>query len=162
MNASKLSDWLQIVGLFGVIGSLIFVGLQMQQDRQVAILAAYQARTDLTVETTMAMAANHEMMAAYTKLQQGAEFTSLTGDELLMIVPQAAAQMYMTENIHFQYISGFLPEEHWRKSRAVLKHSLVMGPMRLIYENNPDQWRDSFSDLLEEIIAEIDAEGLMQ
>jgi hypothetical protein len=158
MNSSKINDWLQVVGLFGVIGSLLFVGLQMQQDRQVAILAAYQARTDLTVETTMAMAANHEMIAAFTKLQLGEEFASLTQAELLMIMPQAAAQLYMTENIHFQYISRFLPDDHWRKSRAVLKSGLRMGPMRRIYENSPDQWRDSFGELVEEIIAEIDAE----
>lgn len=161
MDSSKISDWLQIVGLFGVIGSLIFVGLQMQQDRQVAILAAYQARTDLTVETTMAMAANSEMRVALDKTRREG-FASLTPAEIPLAMFQAAAQMYMTENIHFQYISGFLPEEHWRKSRAVLKSSIRMGPMRLIYENNPEEWRDSFGDLVEEIIAEIDAEGLMQ
>ena len=33
MDSAKLNDWLQVVGLFGVIASLIFVGLQMKQDR---------------------------------------------------------------------------------------------------------------------------------
>ncbi len=37
MDSTKLNDWLQVVGLFGIIGSLIFVGLQMKQDRQIAL-----------------------------------------------------------------------------------------------------------------------------
>ena len=161
MDSSKINDWLQVVGLFGVIGSLLFVGLQMQQDRQVAILAAYQARTDLTVEMTMEMATNSEMRLALNKNRREG-FASLTPSEIPLVMFQASAQMYMTENIHFQYISGFLPEEHWRKSRAVLKSSIRMGPMRFVYENNPEEWRESFGELVEEIIEEIDAEALAQ
>ena len=37
MNTEKLRDWLQIGGLFGVIASLVFVGLQMKLDRQIAL-----------------------------------------------------------------------------------------------------------------------------
>ena len=36
MVSKELNDWLQVVGLFGVLGGLIFVGLQLRQDRQVA------------------------------------------------------------------------------------------------------------------------------
>jgi hypothetical protein len=37
MVSKELNDWLQVVGLFGVFGGLIFVGLQLRLDRQVAI-----------------------------------------------------------------------------------------------------------------------------
>lgn len=37
MISKELNDWLQVVGLFGVLGGLIFVGLQLQLDRQVAL-----------------------------------------------------------------------------------------------------------------------------
>ncbi len=36
MIPKELNDWLQVVGLFGVLGGLIFVGLQVRQERQVA------------------------------------------------------------------------------------------------------------------------------
>ena len=36
MDSKKLHDWLQNVGIFAVVGSLVFVGLQMRQDRQLA------------------------------------------------------------------------------------------------------------------------------
>ena len=36
MNSAKLHDWLQIVGLAAVVGSLIFVGLQVKQADDIA------------------------------------------------------------------------------------------------------------------------------
>ena len=47
MDSAKLNDWLQVIGLFGVIASLIFVGLQMKQDREIALAGTYQDRTCL-------------------------------------------------------------------------------------------------------------------
>ena len=37
MIPKELNDWLQVIGLFGVLGGLIFVGMQLQLDRRVAI-----------------------------------------------------------------------------------------------------------------------------
>ena len=36
MVSGKINDWLQIGGRFAVLGGLIFVGLQLNQDRQIA------------------------------------------------------------------------------------------------------------------------------
>ena len=50
MSSSKLNDWLQVIGLFGVIASLVFVGLQMMQDREIALSAIYQERASAVPE----------------------------------------------------------------------------------------------------------------
>ena len=36
MGSGKLNDWLQLVGLLGVLGGLMFVGMQLRQDREIA------------------------------------------------------------------------------------------------------------------------------
>jgi hypothetical protein len=36
MDSNKLNDWLQLVGLFGVIASLVFVGVQVRQTQVIA------------------------------------------------------------------------------------------------------------------------------
>jgi len=41
MDQRKIGDWLQIVGMFGVIASLLFVGLQMKQSHEIAKSATY-------------------------------------------------------------------------------------------------------------------------
>jgi len=48
MESAKLHDWLQIVGLAAVVGSLIFVGLQLKQADETALaemLESSSART---------------------------------------------------------------------------------------------------------------------
>lgn len=41
VDSQELNDWLEIVGLFGVIASLIFVGMELRQDRQHAAAQTY-------------------------------------------------------------------------------------------------------------------------
>jgi len=36
LDSAKLNDWMQVIGIFAVFASLIFVGLQMQLDRRLA------------------------------------------------------------------------------------------------------------------------------
>ena len=43
MVSKELNDWLQVIGLFGVLGGLVFVGLQLRLDRQVALAGATEA-----------------------------------------------------------------------------------------------------------------------
>ena len=38
LNSSRIREWLEIVGLMGVVGSLIFVGLEVRQSRQIAYM----------------------------------------------------------------------------------------------------------------------------
>ena len=35
MNSEKVNDWLQIVGMFGIMASLVFVGLQVRQTQAI-------------------------------------------------------------------------------------------------------------------------------
>jgi hypothetical protein len=37
MESVKLDDWMQIPGMFAIVASLIFVGLQMKQSQDIAI-----------------------------------------------------------------------------------------------------------------------------
>jgi len=37
VDATKLNDWMQIVGIFAVVGSLIFVGMEMRQAQEISM-----------------------------------------------------------------------------------------------------------------------------
>ena len=71
MDSAKLNEWMQVVGIFAVVASLIFVGLQMQQDREIALSVATQARTETTVQSIAANAANPFYMSAIDKIANG-------------------------------------------------------------------------------------------
>ena len=67
MNTGKLNDWLQVVGLFALVGSLIFVGLQMRQTQEIALSQAYQARTDQAIAIALAALENDTTLSFWTK-----------------------------------------------------------------------------------------------
>ncbi len=49
MDSAKLNDWLQVVGIFALVASLIFVGMQMRQDRTLASVEAMSSRVEASV-----------------------------------------------------------------------------------------------------------------
>ena len=44
MRKIPIENLIQLLGMVGVIGSLVFVGLEMQQTQRIAIAAAQEAR----------------------------------------------------------------------------------------------------------------------
>ena len=44
MDSAKLNDWMQVIGFFALVASLIFVGLQIRQDQEIAIVEAMSHR----------------------------------------------------------------------------------------------------------------------
>ena len=147
MDQKKLSDWLQIVGLFGVIASLLFVGLQMKQSHEIALSATYQARAQLAVDQNLASSGNPEFTSATAKLYSG-EIDTITPEELVALEYSFAAAVSSWENQHYQFESGFLPEEHWHKSLEDMR-CMYSSP---VYQGLLDGWgyRPSFQKILDE------------
>ena len=54
MKREVMQDLIQFLGMIGIIGSLIFVGLQMQQTQRIAIAGQVQARAEMFVNRIMA------------------------------------------------------------------------------------------------------------
>lgn len=146
MDSGKLNDWLQVAGLFGVIASLIFVGFQMKQSHEIALSATYQARAQMSVETNLVSSSSPEFTSATAKLYQG-EIDKITPQEFVALEYNFAAAVSMWENQHFQYLSGFLPEEHWAKNLSEM-HCMFSSPL---YRYLLDGWdfRNSFQEIVD-------------
>ena len=50
MGKIAIEDFIQGLGMVGIIGSLIFVGLEMQQSQRIAVASQQQERAAITVE----------------------------------------------------------------------------------------------------------------
>jgi len=70
-DMSKVNDWLQVVGMFGVIASLVFVGLQMKQAHQIALSEIYQSRSDASASISISTVGSPELLAALSKVYSG-------------------------------------------------------------------------------------------
>ena len=54
MKKVSLDVWIQLLGMLGVLGGLVFVGLEMQQSQRIAIGAQQQARAELRAQVLIA------------------------------------------------------------------------------------------------------------
>ena len=50
----RIEIWIQLIGMLGVLGGLVFVGLEMRQSQLIAIGAQLQARTELRAQAQLA------------------------------------------------------------------------------------------------------------
>ena len=157
MKSGRLENWLQIIGLFGVIGSLMFVGLQMKQDREIAMAEMWQARTATVAEYSASMAGNEMVMSAFAENSDPVLGIDTTEEQAALFAIWGA--MYLWENSHYQYKQGFLPEEHWTRILVSLRTYLGNSLWRPNILRLTPQMTPSFRAVLEDLAEEIDAES---
>jgi hypothetical protein len=149
MEAAKINDWLQVIGMFGVIASLVFVGLQMKQTQEIALSNTYQARAHASVERNVAITTSPILLSAEAKLWVGKE-AQLTPEEIVALSHNFYSQMDTFENNHYQLESGFLSEEHWQKNLAELKCIFTSPFYQQMWV--PEEYRASYSRLIDRIV----------
>jgi membrane peptidoglycan carboxypeptidase len=158
MDTQKLNDWLQIVGIFAVVASLLFVGLQLKQSQDIALSQASQARTAMSIETLISTTENANYISAVAKGRDG-RHSEQTIVEQVTMSQYARAVLMSYEDQTFQYNNGFLTDERWEAVRAALKNFLRHDsnmPVRQTFERLPARYSASFQEIVYELLAEID------
>ena len=152
MDTSKLNDWLQLAASVGVVLSLIFVGLEIQQSRQIAIADVYQQRTALVMHAQTAFFTPQQWYDAFDKQQAGEEIT--WAEEAIL---DTALSLWFSyhENSHFQNQMGLLSDEHWETAKAHIRFLMEFETSRIWWEATRDQHRDTFASDVDQIIREI-------
>jgi len=115
VNSAKLNDWLQVIGLFAVVASLIFVGLQMKQTDTIALSEIYQARAIAAVESNSSNANNPYFLSGTAKLYTGRQ-GELTAQEAIALEYDLGNQLIIADNYLMQYDLGYLSESYWARS----------------------------------------------
>ena len=158
MDSAKLNDWMQVIGIFAVVASLIFVGLQMKQSQDIAIAAQYHDRAALAVENFHVMAELGSYGAAARRCP--VEPTeNRSAEDIAVSCLIGFAYMAMADNHLYQYESGFMDESSWQAQRRLLKAVLSRNDIyRILYQNTRDMRRESFIQLGDQLIAEGDAD----
>jgi hypothetical protein len=157
MDSTKIKDWLEIVGIFGVIASLIFVGMEMRQSQQIAIATINSQRTDTTVQFLTTMATNPALLSLYDQALSG-EFESWTSTERLSFNMMFGANMTKYADTYWQYVNGFVPEYRWLAVRENLKRDLsTVPPARALVQSDTAKFSEGMQQVIDELLAEIDA-----
>lgn len=109
MSIEKL---LNIIGAIGLIGSLIFVGLELQQGQRIALAGQAQARVALASDQALApLEGQIELLDALSK-----PVSEMTPREFALMERLNTWRWLMLENNFYQYQVGLFPEEYWLQS----------------------------------------------
>ena len=154
MDKMKLNEWLQVVGLFGVIASLVFVGLEIQQSRQIAVADIYQQRAALVIQVQTSGYAPEQYRNTRNKALSG---ETLTPAEQNLMFSRLISWLSYWENNHFQYEIGMLSEEQWLSSRNALRGSVAFPEFEEYWARVRPTWRESFAQVVDEVYDEAKA-----
>jgi len=109
MDSAKLNDWMQVVGIFALVASLVFVGLQMKQSQEIRIAEQYHNRAIAVVGLAEA-----QMEAGQVPNVPGFRDRVSNGEVLAIDINVAHWLWISFDNHYFQYQSGFMDESAWQ------------------------------------------------
>jgi len=151
----KTRDWkdiAEIVGIGAIVASLIFVGLQMRQSHEIALVTLYQMRADAAREVMVTSMESESLRQALERME--------SGDEEQTFADEYALYNYMSillnhfENAHFLYLRGFLTEEHWRSDVANITGTISQPGAIEMWHEVKDGYRESFVEAIESALQE--------
>ena len=157
MISKELNDWLQVVGLFGVLGGLIFVGLQLQLDRQVALS---ESVTDASIDRKYwaeLVTANAEV---WVKGSAGEPLTPVEMEKFEVLAAALELQYFTSYNRAVQL--GSLPPQRWINAVALEFHESpgLLAFWRRMQDrqhrigDEPDPWSDGINAELRRLEAQ--------
>ncbi len=153
MDSAKLNDWLQVIGIFALVASLIFVGFQMKQEQEIAIANQYQARATTAVSVQEA-----RDQSEIVRRQEGQRHIDLYGwpegfdeemsaEEFGSIIFDARRLIYAYDNNHYQYHAGFLPEDTWQSNRKTIQRLAQQPIYHYLFEASHGAYRPAYVDV---------------
>ncbi len=151
MDSAKLHEWLQIVGIFALVASLIFVGLQLKQGHEIALATQYQARSQATLDHFDTMIEAHIPGEEYDV--ESGDLMPPDDDNISQLAEYWNIHWEWThlDNNHYQYQAGFLSEEAWDSLRRRLVNLYGSCEKRFVYDDRKLRFRTSFLQLIESL-----------
>ena len=146
MDSTKLNDWMQVFGMFAIVASLIFVGLQMKQSQEIAIASQYQARAEAGMERHLT-GMETGMSNAFFRMTP---IEQMSPDQFNYDVSRNLWAWLNLDNNHYQYQAGFMTDESWVGYRQQIAARYANCSRRWIFETYRRQRsRASFIELLD-------------
>ena len=136
----------------GIIASLVFVGLEMRQSRQIAVADIYQQKTALLIEVQQFMRTTDGRTNAYALILSG---QPLTPDDESTIRRSNPTWIAYWENNHFQYQLGMMTAEQWASSRNAIRAWFEFPGNQVWWVKQREIWRESFVVEVDGVISEI-------
>ena len=150
-SPTNWKDIAELIGIAAIVFSLIFVGLQMKQEQEIARATLYQMRSDSAREIGMMAVENHEVRASMARIA-GADRQDLSSEDLILINRVCEVILGHYENSHYPYQQGFTSQEQWDSDLQQLAETLPLFCQAVWAEQFRTGFRTSFAEVVDAIL----------
>ena len=150
----------EIIAAFAIVGSLIFVGVQVNQNTSALRNSAAQANSDSWQQNTLAIATNPTLARMWVEhLDFPEDVPMQPTPELLMIASYIGANLKSMESNYHQWMNGNLSDELFEGARTGLVFQLEVQPLMAQFLQGPGMaaYTESFVAFAHEALAEAQA-----
>ena len=118
MKKVSLDVWIQLIGMLGVLGGLVFVGLEMQQSQRIAIAGQIQARNQMLLDNQLAFLGEEPIGRTILsrRIPHMINPEALSEDEYAIWYQIIQTRAITIQNAFQQYQLGLLPEDVWEQA----------------------------------------------
>ncbi len=134
--------------------SLVFVGFEIKQSREIAIADIFQQKSALAVQVQQGLLSPELYSDTMRKMVSGEELSPF--EEGLLQFGQTPWFQYW-ENNHFQYEIGLLSEAAWQGSRNAMRNRLRNPRYQEWWESDRLSWREPFTKEVDKVLSEVRA-----
>jgi hypothetical protein len=158
----------EAIGIISIVLSLLFVSLQLLQDRRVAIGEQYAARAETALSQIRTQLESDAYLETFSKRWENGTRPGWWSEENVFfqgkVTPRDVVVISMLyrytligfDNLYFQYRQGLLDEEEWTLRRNTLRDLLSRDKMRRAYYTDSRSNTYTVLSILQEMANEID------
>ena len=123
MNSLKINDWLTLIANVAVVGGIVFLAIEIQQNNE---LLRSESRQTLVANDVTSLTVNLENADVFAKLVSKKK---LSAEDQLRLSFMYMLDLRNREFEYFQFTNGLLDEETWLSYRQVvlINHSTGLG-----------------------------------
>ena len=133
MRKIDIQDLIQLLGMVGIIGSLIFVGLEMRQSQRIALAGQQALRTQFFLDGVDALSEPQKSMQKLTGMSLGD--IPVTEDYEWVLENVMHRNWWIFENDFVQYDLGLMDENVWQAKLNGMALAYNFCLMRPVYDS---------------------------
>ena len=157
MKKIELGQTLSVLANAGVIASLIFVGIQVQQGAAATRSATVLQLKDSWVQLNLATATSPELADAFHELKTQ-EWKDASYQTRFHVAGFFRTLFHNWSNAYYQYRNGTLEQEWWAASLREAQENVKNPVVRQVWSDWSYVYDESFRKLMDDLIAELDKE----
>jgi hypothetical protein len=123
MNSLKINDWLALIANVAVVGGIVFLAIEIQQNNE---LLRSESRQTLVANDVTSLTVNLENADVFARLVSEKD---LSAEDQLRLSFMYMLDLRNREFEYFQFTNGLLDKETWLSYRQVvlINHSTGIG-----------------------------------